>query len=873
MSILNVTTSSSSAGIKKTIDKDSNDVALDILQRGIYAHPIQSTVRELASNAYDANIERNMAVKILNGEDKVEDHYDVTKVDGIYHASGWDPTYYDPKYLSNDKNIYLFYEEGLKKDILRIRDNGIGLGGDRLIGYFQLAYSSKRTQKGVNGRWGLGNKSALSLGIDSYTVVNRYNGRKFRFEVYLDNIISTTPKFNKGKKNDFIEVLVPQPETDKDGNAITINKKFTFYYENTDDSNGLEVIVPVKKYEKKEFFRAVEEQLMYIPDVKFKYKHIDSMSYSDVDISAEILYKDSNIIISKSTVLDKPHILLGAGEGLINYGLVDFQALELEPKRGAVGLILDINDVEVTPSRESVIWSPKTRAAVIKSYNAIVDTATNLINNELNNVKDYWDWITKASSIKNALVSNSGASDSVLQKLSGIVDPHSINKIYYTKDGLKKLYTSDPKSIFGDKLLVRSYDYDRWNKKINRAKLKSVNSLSGLDVYITEGASDKYRDRHIYENISNNKFIVIKKLENWDKFKTSKLIGESTLITDYDSIIVPEDILAGYISENLNADGTMMDSEDTTVIDPLRLAKLRKLSSKVLYHEARVNSDDIVFSSNEIKISELSTRFVKSKVIYGSFNDRADIIDTIGLMPYKVLSSIKPYIINYFSDNEEFQAQYDDILESRGITSLSSMIFSLETVKLIKDNPSFIHISDFILESSIGGKIVFNKYIRFSITLIYINKLLTENHINYHPKDLYSNKILKDFYGKEFIAMKFLSKLSESRVLTYLSKFFKLCVDYELGKDTLDESVLDQYLSEIDETLPDTLCNKVDKITDVHIIDTEIINKAAEYCSYYSKYNPILREVTYISDIDILQVAAPLITNYEKVPEENGYFQ
>ena len=154
MSILKTNETTYSQGIKKTIDKQSEGVALDILQRGIYAYPIKSTVRELTSNAYDANIEREVAKKILAGVDAVEDHYDVKKIDGAFHASGWDADYFKEKYLSNDDNIYLYYEEGTKKDILRIKDNGVGLGKDRLVGYFSLAYSSKRSQKGALGKWG-----------------------------------------------------------------------------------------------------------------------------------------------------------------------------------------------------------------------------------------------------------------------------------------------------------------------------------------------------------------------------------------------------------------------------------------------------------------------------------------------------------------------------------------------------------------------------------------------------------------------------------------------------------------------------------------------------------------------------------------------
>ena len=167
------------------------------------------------------------------------------------------------------------------------------------------------------GRFGLGNKSALSLGIESFTVVNRYNGKLFMFDVSLHNVTSSTPKFSKGKKNDFIEVEVPQP-TEDGGTEL---KKFTFYYEATEDKNGPEVRVPIKKHMKKKIFEAIESQLLYLPGVIFKHKTQQDYEPKDVEISAEILYKDENIIISKSRVFDSPHILLGTGDGLISYGI------------------------------------------------------------------------------------------------------------------------------------------------------------------------------------------------------------------------------------------------------------------------------------------------------------------------------------------------------------------------------------------------------------------------------------------------------------------------------------------------------------------------------------------------------------------------
>ena len=97
MAILTDKSTKSNDGIKKSIDRESSAVAADILQRGIYAKPIQSTIRELASNAYDAINERNTALDILAGKSKVEDHFDMEKTEGVYHASGWDPDYFDKK--------------------------------------------------------------------------------------------------------------------------------------------------------------------------------------------------------------------------------------------------------------------------------------------------------------------------------------------------------------------------------------------------------------------------------------------------------------------------------------------------------------------------------------------------------------------------------------------------------------------------------------------------------------------------------------------------------------------------------------------------------------------------------------------------------
>lgn len=881
MSILNLKENTNEAGIKKTIDSGSQAVAMDILQRGIYAYPVKSTIRELASNAYDANSERDTARKILKGIEKVEDHYDVEKIDGIHHASGWDPDYYDVDYLSSDNNVYIFYEEGVKRDTLRIRDNGVGLGTNRLVGYFKLNYSSKRSQKGALGKWGLGNKSPLSLGIDSYTVVNRYNGKKFRFEVFLDNVVSTTPKFSNGKMNQSITVSIEQPTEGEDGKTAMVDVDFTFFYEDTDEKNGLEVIIPIKKHEKKEFFRAVEEQLMYIPNVIFKHKAKDSFDYEPTDIAAKVMYRDENIVISETTLLDYPHILLGAGDGLINYGAVDFQALELEPKRGAVGLILDINTVEVTPSREAVVWSPKTRKAIIDAYNEIVETATKLINRELDSADDYLDWLIKAGSIKNALVTNASSTGTVLQKLSGIIDSSSINKIYYRKNAKKILYESDVKKMMGEHVNIRTFSYDRWQRKIDRSKIKSVNSLSGKTIYVTEGPSDKYRDRYIYEYLeSHSNYIVIKLGEEWKKDELSRTVGTSKVLKVYDEISVPESIMDLYLKEEVDG-SSFNDDENTTEtqIDPNRLAKLRKLEQKILFHKVSVNNG-FTYQSKEVKISDIMTDYANETVVYGFSSTRDTMNAMLGLFPYGILSALNDYSVPYHLRRKgDLMDEYKSILgKTFKTTPVNAMLVSKDNQKYLADKKNFKTVPEFMVKSYRYGKLVFNDNIVYSVTMKLIRDMLNKKYELgdvMNNRELVDDDLVKKFFTPEFLTLRNMANIYNSSMYGHhkLPEFYMNCVSFEMGKNAMDESTLQDYLDAIDQSLPEELCETVDEITDVHIVDTKLINEVEEFCKFYTQFSPILKTVQYESDLDILEVLYPLIKNHEEFPKETKYFQ
>lgn len=127
-------------GIAKEIDEGAIDLVFDVFQEGIYAYPIKSFVREAISNGLDAIVEKQIHQKIAAG-DPVEKYYRQEFDDKLLKDSAYDPDYYDDKYLSQEDDAvvvkYLMSSEK-RRHTIKIIDQGIGLGGERLSGFFRI---------------------------------------------------------------------------------------------------------------------------------------------------------------------------------------------------------------------------------------------------------------------------------------------------------------------------------------------------------------------------------------------------------------------------------------------------------------------------------------------------------------------------------------------------------------------------------------------------------------------------------------------------------------------------------------------------------------------------------------------------------------
>ena len=157
MAIIEHKTSNSNNSLKKEIDESSMFMIYDVLQGALYNKPIQSSIRESVSNSFDSVKEKNIAKKIIKGEAKVEDYYS-TSDDISTSDSSFDKDYYDLNFLSSNNTVEILYKmnnDPNGRDEIKFTDFGVGLGGERLIGWTKLGYSTKRLSNQLLGGFGL----------------------------------------------------------------------------------------------------------------------------------------------------------------------------------------------------------------------------------------------------------------------------------------------------------------------------------------------------------------------------------------------------------------------------------------------------------------------------------------------------------------------------------------------------------------------------------------------------------------------------------------------------------------------------------------------------------------------------------------------
>ena len=600
-------------GVAKKINKGAEKMVFDILQSTQYSTPIPSTVRELVTNACDSQREKEMALEILKGEKRIDQYY-IERKGEAYADSNFDASYYNQESLDKENcHVQITYKqnEGVGFcDTFTVKDYGVGIGGKRLEGILELGYSTKRNTSENFGAFGLGAKVALSTGVDFYNITTVHNGKKFQLSCY-----PYTTKFNVPAFNPF----------------ITFSDDTKVHYHNTDELNYTEISFGVKKHNRNRFEEAVEEQLMYLSNVKFEVIHEDGF-VSPKNFLSEVIHNSNSLLVADNYMYSRPHIVIvkepGAATG-INYGYVDFRELEMEQLWGSVGLkcpmrqvlkdetgkeIVLQEGVEVTPSREKVIWNEHTKNFVQDLIFQAAEEAVDLVQDQLQST-DFLEWI---KACRDVLTDSIRGDNSALRQISKIIDTNNMKPKfsdttiqYAGPKGLFKAFNVSTVTalVKGGKLSIETNAAESWSaidfdKVYFREEGDSRNNLR--DHFIIGDSHDYGKRSFTLITPKNLDTLTLKAASNdMDMLQLAKmqtnqdlltpLLKASELFKDY-SIVEPDDEWLEEFKER------EIEVSELQATDGLSAAEVRMIEKRIVAFSLRNNgswcqSDDATVST------------------------------------------------------------------------------------------------------------------------------------------------------------------------------------------------------------------------------------------------------------------------------------
>jgi hypothetical protein len=673
MAIHQEVTTEISGGFSKEIDAGAQGMIFDNLQRFQYQYPIKSTIREIVSNGLDSIREKNVAVSILTGKAKVEDHF-VEREGAVFKDSRFDPNYYSLNFLSTEDTVEIIYQDGgeMGKDMLVIRDHGVGLGGDRLKGYFNLGYSSKRLNKFALGKFGLGAKSPLSTGAPFYTVVSRFNGMEFCFNIYNHKVESIVPQYDLEKMIENPTFTWPATFTEE---GIKTSNEVTVHYKRTAEKNMLEIRLHTKKHHKQQYIDAVTSQLLYFTNVKLYTQNTSGDNQlKEIPIKAQIMFEDDLIVLSNNSPYNKPHLILNG----VNYGYIDFRELELEEKLGNIGIKVSPEFVSITPSRESLIWDEVTRQVVIDKFNEVVGIAEKTISAELQE-RDFIKWLKVCSTMSaSGRWWNSSKEDSVIGRLAQVVDmskvklAYPLNPIYRFSHnilaGVRVHRVSSEKTRKGSKTYMKIEYNEHWDSALSQ----------NFPIVVQHKATSNRKNKFIMKHLYPQGFILI-------RLDTDRPMGEEVLSTDlfreemiteahnamakrftrqdaaqriadlhnyireskaginYENIAVPDDFVATEEEEELMSEDTV-----ETVEAELSAAERRKLTGSTIIHTPRIcdkSLDTKLYEMNKVEVPAHLIDTWQNEEVYWSNQDFEKLMHTVAIItrPFEEVRKYAPY--------------------------------------------------------------------------------------------------------------------------------------------------------------------------------------------------------------------------------------
>jgi hypothetical protein len=324
-------------------------------------------------------------------------------------------------------------------------DNGVGMSRERITNvYAQYFNSTKRNDNNQIGGFGIGGKTPLAY-AESFFLITRYNGTKYTYSV------------RKGKKSPVIDML------DK---------------EKTDERNGTIVKIPVRSSDVMTFEREIVRQLYYFENVIFE-------GFSPFVKNDYKIIEGNNFLYRGQDYNPYMHICLGRVAYPIDFNVFSSGEIDASDWYVPVAIKLEIGEINVTASRESIDYNEATKKLIKKKMELAKEELLTMLEKQhekLNTLEEFYllednphRLILTENFILNvnSLTQNSRYKKPVLKKLNALSVPSQAEVIHMFYDvsmlGKKKkrdsTWDKSLKSVSADKVYFLTADEDMPRKK------------------------------------------------------------------------------------------------------------------------------------------------------------------------------------------------------------------------------------------------------------------------------------------------------------------------------------------------------------------------------------------------------------------------
>ena len=240
-------------------------------------------------------------------------------------------------------------------------DYGVGMSPDRIENIYGVYFeSTKRVDNTQIGGFGIGGKTPLaykrSTGMgegeydNSFNVITNYDGIKYAYLIF------------EGNDSPVISLLHSEPTTER---------------------NGTEVRIPVLPNDVDKFTKEMVRQLYYFENIIFE-------GFENEYKNGETLSNNYQIIRGKSFLFrgseysDLIHICLGRVAYPIDYSVLGLSSSDY---RLPLAVRLEVGDINVTVSRESIDYSEATIKMLKKKLETVKEEIVGLLAKQYSNIQ------------------------------------------------------------------------------------------------------------------------------------------------------------------------------------------------------------------------------------------------------------------------------------------------------------------------------------------------------------------------------------------------------------------------------------------------------------------------------------------------------